>query len=182
MCAKLFSYVRLFVTLWTVACQAPLSMGFSRQEYWSGFPCPHSEDLPDPGIEPKSLTSSTLAGGFFYHCAMRADQKSDQGTQKTGTVQFCFWCLEHLHLFCGQTSVGTEIQMMSHKTRTGFSKKWFYRTVKLLMPQILPLTGVLNLVTHHTDIKVVPVPLWWAWIASNWLRMGAEWALGVVES
>ena len=53
------------MTLWTVACQAPLSMGFSRQEYWSGLPHPHPEDLPDPGIEPESLTSSTLAGGFF---------------------------------------------------------------------------------------------------------------------
>ena len=39
---------------WTVACQAPLSMGFSRQEYWSGLPFPSPEDLPDPGIEPRS--------------------------------------------------------------------------------------------------------------------------------
>ena len=43
-----------FVTLWTVARQAPLSMGFSRQEYWSGLPCPPPGDLPDPGIEPRS--------------------------------------------------------------------------------------------------------------------------------
>ena len=49
-----FSRVRLFATLWTVARQAPLSMGFSRQEYWSGLPCPPPGDLPDPGIEPKS--------------------------------------------------------------------------------------------------------------------------------
>ena len=46
-------------------CQAPLSMGFSRQEYWSGLPCPPPEDLPDPGIELESLTSPALAGGFF---------------------------------------------------------------------------------------------------------------------
>ena len=46
-----FSRVWLFATLWTVACQAPLSMGFSRQEYWSGLPCPPPGDLPDPGIE-----------------------------------------------------------------------------------------------------------------------------------
>ena len=45
------------MALWTVACQAPLSMGFSRQEYWSRLPCPPPEDLPDPGIEPSSLTS-----------------------------------------------------------------------------------------------------------------------------
>ena len=47
-----FSPVRLFGTVWTVACQAPLSMGFSRQEYWSGFPCPSLGDRPNPGIEP----------------------------------------------------------------------------------------------------------------------------------
>ena len=53
------------MTLWTVACQAPLSMRFFRQEYWSGLPCPPPGDLPDPGIEPASLMSSALAGGFF---------------------------------------------------------------------------------------------------------------------
>ena len=60
-----FSCVRLFVTLWTIACQAPLSMGFSRQEYLSGLPCPPPGDLPSPGIEPTSPTSPALAGGFF---------------------------------------------------------------------------------------------------------------------
>ena len=54
-------------TPWTAARQAPLSMEFSRQEYWSGLPCPPPEDLPDPGIEPESLLSPALAGGFFYH-------------------------------------------------------------------------------------------------------------------
>ena len=47
-----FSRVQPFATLQTVACQAPLSMGLSRQEYWSGFPSPSIGDLPDPGIEP----------------------------------------------------------------------------------------------------------------------------------
>ena len=47
-----FSHVRLFVTLWTVAHQAPLSTGFSRQGYWSGLPCPSPGDLPDPGVKP----------------------------------------------------------------------------------------------------------------------------------
>ena len=51
---KSLSRVRLFVTPWTVAYQAPLSMGFSRQEYWSGLPFPSPGDLPDPGIEPGS--------------------------------------------------------------------------------------------------------------------------------
>ena len=56
---------RLFSTLWAAVLQAPLSMGFSRQEYWSGLPCPPPEDLPNPGIEPVSLTSPALAGKFF---------------------------------------------------------------------------------------------------------------------
>ena len=51
---KSLSCVRLFATPWTVAYQAPLSMGFSRQEYWSGLPFPSPGDLPDPGIEPRS--------------------------------------------------------------------------------------------------------------------------------
>ena len=53
------------MTLWTVALEAPLSVGFSRQEYWSGLPFATPGDLPDPGIEPVSLTSPALAGGFF---------------------------------------------------------------------------------------------------------------------
>ena len=57
-----FSHVRLFSTLWTVAHQASRSIGFSRQEYRSGLPCPPPGDLPDPGIEP---TSPALASGFF---------------------------------------------------------------------------------------------------------------------
>ena len=51
---KLLSCIRLFVTPWTVAYQAPVSMGFSRQENWSGLPFSSPEDLPDPGIEPGS--------------------------------------------------------------------------------------------------------------------------------
>ena len=59
-----FSHVWLFETLWTVAHQATLSMEFSRQECWSGLPCPPPGDLPDPGTEPESLTSA-LVGGFL---------------------------------------------------------------------------------------------------------------------
>ena len=54
------SYVQLFATLWTVACQAPLFIRFSRQGYWSGLPWPPSGDLPDSGIEPKSPVSPKL--------------------------------------------------------------------------------------------------------------------------
>ena len=62
-----FSRVQLFVTPWTVAHQTPLSMGFSRQEPWSGSSCPPPGDLPDPAIEPASLMSPALAGRFLNH-------------------------------------------------------------------------------------------------------------------
>ena len=60
-----FHRVRLFVTQWTVGCQALLSMGFSRQEYWSGFPCLPPGDLLNPGVEHLVLVSPALAGEFF---------------------------------------------------------------------------------------------------------------------
>ena len=60
-----FSPVPLYVTPWTIVHQVPLSMGFSRKEYWSGLPCPPPGDLPDPGIEPSSLKSPELACRFF---------------------------------------------------------------------------------------------------------------------
>ena len=60
-----FSLVQLFATPWTAAHQAPLSVGFSRQEYWSGSPCPPLGDLPNPGITPESLMSPVLADRFL---------------------------------------------------------------------------------------------------------------------
>ena len=60
----MLSPVQLFLTPWAAARQAPLSMEFPRQEYWSGLPFPTPGDLPDPGIEPASLAFSELAGRF----------------------------------------------------------------------------------------------------------------------
>ena len=59
-----FSHVQLFANPWTAACQAPLSKGFSRQEYWSGLSCAPA-DLPNAGMEPASVKSFAWAGGFF---------------------------------------------------------------------------------------------------------------------
>ena len=75
------SRVRLFETPWTVVYQASLSMGFSRQEYWSGLPFSSPRDLPNPGIELTSLASPALAGGFFY-------QEHHLGSP----VAFCTYC------------------------------------------------------------------------------------------
>ena len=55
-----FSHIQLFATLCTVTHQAPLFMGFSRQKYWSGLPCPPPGDLPDPGIKPVPPAAATL--------------------------------------------------------------------------------------------------------------------------
>ena len=70
-----FSHVQLYATLWTVAHQAPLSMGFFRQEYWSGFPCLSPGDLPNQGIKPTSLMSPALGGGFLTISATWEAQK-----------------------------------------------------------------------------------------------------------
>ena len=73
---KSLSHVQLFATPWTVACQAPSSVGFSRQEYWSGLPFPSLGDFPDPGIEPRSLAlqvdtlTPELPGKPFFHSIM----------------------------------------------------------------------------------------------------------------
>ena len=73
-----FNLVLRSVTPWTVAHQAPLSMAFSRQEYWSGLPCPPPGDLPDPGIKPMSPVSPALAGGFFTTGATWEGQLNQQ--------------------------------------------------------------------------------------------------------
>ena len=88
-----FSCVRFCATPWTAACQAPLSMGFSRQEYWSGLPCPSPGDLPDPGIKPMSLTSPAVASGFVrtsttWHTLqfLQKPSKSELKSGRTGWV------------------------------------------------------------------------------------------------
>ena len=65
----------------TAACQAPLSMGFSRQDYWSGLHCPSPGDLPNPGTEPESLMSSALAGGLFTTSATWEAQNTPNPTK-----------------------------------------------------------------------------------------------------
>ena len=68
----------LFATPWTISCQAPLSVEFSKQEYWSGLPFPPPEDLPNPGILPASLASPALTGRFFTNCTTWITQKQPE--------------------------------------------------------------------------------------------------------
>ena len=70
--------------LWTVAHQVPLSMGFSRQEYWSRLPCPSPGVLPDPGIQPASLNAPALACGFF---TTKATWEATSVTKAQGTEE-----------------------------------------------------------------------------------------------
>ena len=77
-CVRSLSCVPLFVTLWTVAHQAPLSTGFSRQEYWSGLPFPPPGDLPNPGIKPASPVSPAL-------------QADSLPLSQRGSSAWCLW-------------------------------------------------------------------------------------------
>ena len=81
-----FSHVQLFVTPWTVAHQAPPSMGFSRQESWSGLACPPPEDLPYPGIKSMFLMSSALAGLFFTTSTTWEAQMANRHKKRCSTL------------------------------------------------------------------------------------------------
>ena len=108
-----FSDVWLFATLWTLAHQAPLSMGFFRQEYWSGLSFPPPGDLPDPGIEPLPLMSSASAGRFF---TTRAPWQSHSKTTQDGswgTEYFNFLKVPRLSIMVntsGQTEISGRLQ------------------------------------------------------------------------
>ena len=100
-----FSHVQVFVTLWSVAHQAPLSMGFSRQEYWSGwlFPPPPG-DLPDPGIEPLSLTSPAVAGGVSNTSATKVKVARSSPTLRPHVI-YSPWDSPHQNIGVGSLSL-----------------------------------------------------------------------------
>ena len=103
-----FSCVLLLVTPWTVALQAPLSMGLSREEYWSGLPFSPPGDLPNPGIEPTSPMSPALAGGFF---TIRATREIPVSKSK----QACKRCLSHLPQPPSGSSPGITLDVLTPK-------------------------------------------------------------------
>ena len=97
-CAKSLGHVYLLATVWTIDCHAPLSMGFSRQVYWSGLLCPPLEDLPDSGIEPMPLMSPEMAGGILSLVSpgkppnMYISTKVNKNSfQKGTTVKWVYW-------------------------------------------------------------------------------------------
>ena len=101
-----FSCVWFSVTLRTIACQAPLSMGFCRQEYWSGLPCPPPGDLPGPGIKAKSLMSPASAGGCF---TTSATWKMPWSANRLGEINYNWSKKENpTGSYCSHHTVDTE--------------------------------------------------------------------------
>ena len=86
------------MTPWTVARQAPLSMGFPRQECWSGLPFPSPGDLPDPGMEPASPVAPALAGGFFTLSHLGSPTKAQDPAERLNADMGC-WLPLILSLF-----------------------------------------------------------------------------------
>ena len=105
---KSYNGVRLFVTPWTVAHQAPPSMGFSKQEYWSGLPLPPPGDLPGPGIEPRSP-------------ALQADTLTSEPPGKPNGSRI-YWLSKHLHF---EMTVDTQIQNCQDQTHYPLFSKIF---------------------------------------------------------
>ena len=141
---SLSSRVQLFVTPWTVAHQAPLSMGFSRQEYWSGLPSPPPKDLPDPEVELVSLMSPALAGRFFttnatwealelgclqflsrlcfIHFPSSPQTHCDNSTARTSEHQALSECPALSHMGCGSSSaLGEGLLTPEQRKGPGFS-------------------------------------------------------------
>ena len=114
----------IFATPWTVACQAPLSMGFSRQEYWNELPCPPPGDLSNPVIEPKKLMSSVLAGRFFV-TSTTWEAPSYQKVRRKFFLRLCrtdSWSPEYLQILkwivLGALKIG-KILCLPHVKITG---------------------------------------------------------------
>ena len=141
-----FSRVWLFVTLWTVVHQASLSLGFCKQEYHSGLPCSPPGNLPDPGIEPTSLTSPALAGEFFTTSItwetlpVRAPHSSDQdrrpvsdGDLRNRSIHF----FEHLACSIGRQNGWIHISLQLYTNGYCANNKWpLYIQTGLLWPDV----------------------------------------------
>ena len=111
-------------TLWTTALQAPLSMGVSRQEYWSGLPCPPPGDLPDPGTEHTSPVSSALAGGFFTPWALEKPIKVPESLSNTNPV--LIQKSEHTMQY-GICTLHKDIKMVKLEPEEGFVKRFHWK-------------------------------------------------------
>ena len=125
-----FSHGQLFSTQWTVACQTPLSMGFSRQEYWSGLPCAPSEYLPDPGIKPISPAAPALQVDSLSLSHWGNSWKA-WVLPKTHEHQYCqnFWSIWKYQIHTYNTPDYTKKISFTHKSR--LTEKWQARITNL---------------------------------------------------
>ena len=126
-CARVLSRficVRLFVTLWTLACQALLSMGLSRQDYWSGLPYPSPGNLPDPGIESLSLMFSEIAGGFCACLFVFTTTVTWEATKKQSTNSMQF--LSNYRWQFSQIRTRKQLQFVWKHKRPSITKEIFF--------------------------------------------------------
>ena len=132
MYACMLSHVDLFVTPWTVAHQAPLSMGFPRQEYRSGLPCPPPGDLLNPGIESISPVAPALAGGILYHWATWKPTEEDESERKwNSSVQFSsVQSLSHVRLFATPWIAARQASLSITSSRSSLK----LTSIELVMP------------------------------------------------
>ena len=115
-CVYVFSHVQLSVTPWTVTHQAPLSIEFSRQEYWNGLPFPPPGDLPDSGIKPASLVSLALAGRFFTTVPPGKPHVRDRVSLNSGVgeINSTPWCEEWQNLIGEGRQDGRYLEINYH--------------------------------------------------------------------
>ena len=129
-CAVLscFSRVQLFATPWTIACHTPLSMGFSKREYWSGLPCPPPGDLPDPGIKPMFPVSPALQAD-----SLLLSQRGSPLPSKRVKVKL----LSHVRLFATPWTVACQAPLSM-----GFSRREYWSGLPFSSPGDLPDPGI----------------------------------------
>ena len=129
-----FSRVQLFATSWSVVCQAPRNMEFSRQEYWSGLPFPSPGDLPDPGIKVGSLTSPALAGEFFTIRATWEAQWALRGTLNS-VLKLDFISEFSSPLGFSKSANGSII----NETSQAWNSSWFLYSLPSISNQTVPI-------------------------------------------
>ena len=127
-----FSHVQFCVVPWTSACQATLSMGFSRQEYWSGLPLPSPRNLPNPEIKSTSLKSNGLVGVFFT-----TSNNSDQFSYSVMSHSLWPHWLQQARPPCPSPTSGGLLELMSIESVMPINRLVLCRPL-LLLPSIFP--------------------------------------------
>ena len=152
------------MTLWIVTFQAPLSMGFSRQEYWSGLPYPQGGDLPNPGIQPMYLMSPVLTAGFFTTGA------TWEAHLQVYSVQFSsVQSLSHVRLFVTPWTAAHQASLSITNSQS------LLMSIQLVMPSnhfifchpLLLLPSIFPRVFSNESVLCIRWPKYWSFIFSN---------------